>query len=70
MAIGAIGAVVAGDAGEAVALVVLDELIVGEPALVQLRLRLVTLGLGTLRTRLLLRDLGFLLGPVGLAGAG
>ena len=59
----------AGDALEAVALVVLDELVVGEAALVQLRLGLEPLGLGALGLRLLLGDDGLLLGPLGLGGA-
>ena len=71
-AVGAVavgGAVAARDGREAVALVVLDELVVGEPAIVHLRLGLVLLGLGALRPRALRGDLGFLFGLVGLGGA-
>ena len=55
--------------GEAIALVVLDQLVVGEPAVVHLGLGLVALGLRALGAGLLLGDLGFLLGPIGLGSA-
>jgi len=49
--------------------VVVDQLVVGQAALVHLGLGLVALGLRALGAGLLLGDLGFLLGSVGLGGA-
>src|SRR5918998_5898808 len=53
------------DVSEAVALVLVDQLVVGEPALVHRRLLAAQVGLGSLTFGRLLRDPRLLLGPLG-----